>query len=77
MLIAGGIATLATRSKTPVTAAGPDATHEGEVPDSRRARTAGACLLMLWATVLVAAEVRAGTLRAQGAVHELNDQRNR
>ena len=51
--------TLATRSKLPVTPAGPDVSHEGEVPNSAGARTAGACLIALWAAILVAAEVRA------------------
>ena len=55
--MAGGLLTLATRSKSPVTAAGPGVTHEGEVPNSAGARTAGACLIALWLAVLVAAEV--------------------
>ncbi len=54
--------TLATRSKSPVTAAGPDVTHEGEVPNSAGARTAGACLIALWVAILVAAEVRSDTM---------------
>ena len=43
------------RRRAPVTAAGPDAGHEGAVPSSTAARTAGVCLIVLWAAVLVAA----------------------
>jgi hypothetical protein len=46
------------RHKAPVSAAGPDATHEGAVPSSPAAHAVGACLIALWAAVLVAAEVR-------------------
>ena len=49
--------TLVSRRKAPSSAAGPDAGHEGAVPSSPAARTAGVCLIALWAAVLVAVEV--------------------